>query len=68
MMVTDTQTKRPSAAALVAYLNAPDTLAEQEREQIEQHLAALRRENVTRPVIYVGAGTCGLGAGAAKTL
>jgi NADH:ubiquinone oxidoreductase subunit F (NADH-binding)/(2Fe-2S) ferredoxin len=31
-------------------------------------IAALRRETVTRPVIYVGAGTCGLGAGADKTL
>ena len=30
--------------------------------------AALRREALTRPVIYVGAGTCGLAAGAAKTL
>jgi NADH:ubiquinone oxidoreductase subunit F (NADH-binding)/Pyruvate/2-oxoacid:ferredoxin oxidoreductase delta subunit len=30
--------------------------------------AALRRENPTRPIIYVGAGTCGLAAGAAKTL
>ena len=31
-------------------------------------LAGLRRETVTRPVIFVGAGTCGLGAGADKTL
>jgi len=31
-------------------------------------LSALRRETLTRPVIYVGTGTCGLGAGAAKTL
>ncbi len=30
--------------------------------------AGLRRETVARPVIYVGAGTCGLGAGAARTL
>ncbi len=30
--------------------------------------ADLRREDVARPVIFVGAGTCGLGAGAAKTL
>ena len=28
----------------------------------------LRRERVATPVIYVGAGTCGLGAGAGKTL
>ena len=31
-------------------------------------IAELRRDTMTRPVIYVGAGTCGLGAGAAKTL
>jgi NADH-quinone oxidoreductase subunit F len=31
-------------------------------------IAALRREDVTRPTIFVGAGTCGLGAGAGKTL
>ena len=30
--------------------------------------ARLRREGLTRPVIYVGTGTCGLGAGAGKTL
>ncbi len=31
-------------------------------------LASLRRDEVARPVIFVGAGTCGLGAGAGKTL
>ncbi len=31
-------------------------------------LKKLRRESVDRPVIFVGAGTCGLGAGAAQTL
>ena len=31
-------------------------------------LSGLRRDRVGRPVIFVGAGTCGLGAGAAKTL
>jgi NADH:ubiquinone oxidoreductase subunit F (NADH-binding) len=30
-------------------------------------LAELRREDVTKPVIYIGTGTCGLGAGAEKT-
>ena len=30
--------------------------------------ATLRRENVAKPVIYIGTGTCGLGAGAAFTL
>ncbi|MGD9641416.1 MAG: NADH-ubiquinone oxidoreductase-F iron-sulfur binding region domain-containing protein [Elusimicrobiales bacterium] len=30
--------------------------------------AELRRETLARPVVYVGTGTCGLAAGAAKTL
>ncbi len=37
------------------------------RERTER-VALLRRERVTRPVILVGTGTCGLGAGAARTL
>mgnify|MGYP000989377775 CR=1 FL=1 len=36
--------------------------------QRQQRLAELRRDRVNRPVIYVGAGTCGLGAGAQETL
>jgi NADH:ubiquinone oxidoreductase subunit F (NADH-binding)/Pyruvate/2-oxoacid:ferredoxin oxidoreductase delta subunit len=35
---------------------------------VENELSALRREVITRPVIYIGAGTCGFGAGAAKTI
>ncbi len=31
-------------------------------------LSTLRRDAVTRPVVFIGAGTCGLGAGAGKTL
>jgi NADH-quinone oxidoreductase subunit F len=31
-------------------------------------LASLRRDTVNKPVIFVGAGTCGLGAGAGKTI
>jgi NADH-quinone oxidoreductase subunit F len=34
----------------------------------EHLLATLRGERVSRPVIFVGSGTCGLGAGADKTL
>jgi len=30
--------------------------------------ARLRRETITKPVLYVGTGTCGLGAGAGRTL
>ena len=34
----------------------------------EAALAELRRETVEKPVIYIGAGTCGLGAGAQGTI
>jgi NADH:ubiquinone oxidoreductase subunit F (NADH-binding)/Pyruvate/2-oxoacid:ferredoxin oxidoreductase delta subunit len=37
-------------------------------QQHQQRLAELRREQVSRPTIFVGAGTCGLGAGAQETL
>lgn len=37
-------------------------------KNMQLYLAGLRRETVTKPVIFVGAGTCGLGAGAGKTL
>ncbi|MEI7898866.1 MAG: FAD-dependent oxidoreductase [bacterium] len=37
-------------------------------EAMSELLARLRREAVQRPVIFVGVGTCGLGAGAGKTL
>ncbi len=33
-----------------------------------QYLKILRREIIDKPVIYIGMGTCGLGAGAGKTL
>jgi NADH:ubiquinone oxidoreductase subunit F (NADH-binding)/Pyruvate/2-oxoacid:ferredoxin oxidoreductase delta subunit/(2Fe-2S) ferredoxin len=36
--------------------------------QVEQRLARLRREAVDHPVIYVGTGSCGRGAGAGRTL
>ncbi len=35
---------------------------------VDETLALLRREKVSKPTIYIGAGTCGLGAGAGKTL
>ncbi len=38
------------------------------RQRREQRLAELRRERLVRPAIFVGAGTCGLGAGAQQTL
>ncbi|MBN1845716.1 MAG: NADH-quinone oxidoreductase subunit NuoF [Sedimentisphaerales bacterium] len=37
------------------------------RQRLEL-MAQLRRETLTRPAIFVGTGTCGLGAGAGKTM
>ncbi|HOH28568.1 MAG TPA: NADH-ubiquinone oxidoreductase-F iron-sulfur binding region domain-containing protein [Candidatus Hydrogenedentes bacterium] len=37
-------------------------------EALSAKLSHLRREEVRKPTIYVGTGTCGLGAGAAKTV
>jgi NADH-quinone oxidoreductase subunit F len=37
-------------------------------DELDKVLAVSRRDTVDAPVIYVGAGTCGLGAGAAKTI
>ncbi|MDZ7741700.1 MAG: SLBB domain-containing protein [Bacteroidota bacterium] len=36
--------------------------------EIEKALSGLKKDNVDKTTIYIGAGTCGLGAGAGKTL
>jgi NADH:ubiquinone oxidoreductase subunit F (NADH-binding)/ferredoxin len=41
---------------------------EAERRNCEDLMRRFRRETVSRPVLFVGTGTCGLGAGAGKTL
>ncbi|NLH48015.1 MAG: NADH-quinone oxidoreductase subunit NuoF [Myxococcales bacterium] len=41
---------------------------ETKRAEHEELIAQLKREKINQPVIYVGTGTCGLGAGAGKTL
>ena len=38
------------------------------RQHAEPLMVRLRREQLDRPVIYVGTGTCGLGAGAGETV
>ncbi len=35
---------------------------------LDERIALLRRERLVRPAIFVGTGTCGLGAGAGRTL
>jgi NADH-quinone oxidoreductase subunit F len=37
-------------------------------DELAKVLAVLRRDSIETPVVYVGTGTCGLGAGAAKTI
>lgn len=74
-MSTITETTTPSTCwepaalpdpALLPHLPAgPWTGTPEERDNA---IAQLRREELVRPVIFVGAGTCGLGAGAAHTL
>ena len=53
---------------LLSWIVDDDRAEEAVRKQRQQRLAELRRDVVVRPVIYVGAGTCGLGAGAQGTL
>ncbi len=38
------------------------------KEKVREQIATLRRENIATPVIYIGAGTCGLASGAAETM
>jgi NADH:ubiquinone oxidoreductase subunit F (NADH-binding)/Pyruvate/2-oxoacid:ferredoxin oxidoreductase delta subunit/(2Fe-2S) ferredoxin len=53
---------------LLAWILQPDAEDAAQAEKRRQRLAELRRESIVRPVIYVGAGTCGLGAGAQDTI
>jgi len=52
---------------LVRNLLDPNTTAEGLSPVEARELQLLRREDTGKPVIYIGAGTCGLGAGADKT-
>jgi NADH:ubiquinone oxidoreductase subunit F (NADH-binding)/(2Fe-2S) ferredoxin/Pyruvate/2-oxoacid:ferredoxin oxidoreductase delta subunit len=49
-------------------LDGDDHLDPSARRHRQRRLAELRREQLVRPVVFVGAGTCGLGAGAQATL
>lgn len=44
------------------------TISSKSFELDDSQAALLRRDRVEHPVIYIGTGTCGLGAGAGKTL
>lgn len=45
-------------------LNGHSGFSDEETQQLDR----LKKENNARPIIYIGAGTCGLGAGAGETL
>ncbi len=61
--------KWPEPALLDGLRSGPAALRNhQDAEGYGAYVRALRREAVTKPVIFVGAGTCGMGAGAGKTL
>ncbi|MBN1780096.1 hypothetical protein JW948_03155, partial [bacterium] len=59
----------PEAATLKALLLDSVTLGKEGApHETDNHLRFIRREDVRRPVFFVGTGTCGLGAGAGHTL
>ncbi len=59
----DTRLLQYLAATASRDQNDPQTTDADVESQLKIH----RREEITRPVIYIGCGTCGLGAGAGKT-
>jgi NADH:ubiquinone oxidoreductase subunit F (NADH-binding)/Pyruvate/2-oxoacid:ferredoxin oxidoreductase delta subunit len=63
--MTATAMKLPELLSWMVTKEPVEPAIEQQRQQ---RLAELRREQVSRPTIFVGTGTCGLGAGAKDTL
>ena len=54
-----------------AEVTCPDVIkqfTDTENKDAVSNLATIRRDTVSKPVIYIGAGTCGLAAGAQKTI
>ncbi len=62
-------TRRPSKELIAKLRGGPfgEALAKGQ-QTFDELVDTLRREKQTKPVVFVGAGTCGLGAGAGKTL
>jgi NADH:ubiquinone oxidoreductase subunit F (NADH-binding)/Pyruvate/2-oxoacid:ferredoxin oxidoreductase delta subunit/(2Fe-2S) ferredoxin len=59
----------PCSSLLDCYVSGPKCHESNECTKTQTALISkLRREQIDRPVIFVGTGTCGLGAGAGKTL
>jgi NADH:ubiquinone oxidoreductase subunit F (NADH-binding)/NAD-dependent dihydropyrimidine dehydrogenase PreA subunit/(2Fe-2S) ferredoxin len=69
-MSTTTSTTSTNKHVLLSHLfsisaNATEKI---ENDTFFEMLPQVRRDKITKPVIYIGTGTCGLGAGAGKTL
>ena len=61
--------RRPSLELLAALKAGPFAEAvSRGQAALESLILQLRREKLTHPAVFIGAGTCGLGAGAAKVL
>jgi NADH:ubiquinone oxidoreductase subunit F (NADH-binding)/NAD-dependent dihydropyrimidine dehydrogenase PreA subunit/(2Fe-2S) ferredoxin len=60
--------EKPCPKLVECLHHGPECGDERARAEHEALLATYRREDVTRPTIFVGMGTCGLGAGAGKTI
>ncbi len=59
----------PDLALLKMLRTGSLAVATSEDEQtLNERIAVLRRQQLAQPVVYIGAGTCGLGAGAAKVI
>jgi NADH:ubiquinone oxidoreductase subunit F (NADH-binding)/Pyruvate/2-oxoacid:ferredoxin oxidoreductase delta subunit len=53
-----------SKEMLTAFLKGIEKQADSAKGLLEK----IKREDIAKPIIYIGAGTCGLGAGAGKTI
>jgi (2Fe-2S) ferredoxin len=62
--------RKPTASSASSNVSAPENRVEMPllaSDQIRQ-LSVLQRRSAAKPTVYVGAGTCGLGAGAGHTI
>jgi (2Fe-2S) ferredoxin len=77
-MTTELLERRAEPVTAAAFATYPELLTwlldsdspqdQAVRQQRQDRVAELRRDRLVRPAIFVGAGTCGLGAGAQETL
>lgn len=69
MSINQTTANPASSSPILEYLTCGDkNTASPELQAFIDALPSYRRDVVSRPTFFIGTGTCGLGAGAAKTL